>query len=92
MVPLSHTDLNGADDITKGIATDELNGPEFLQLQEQLRQKERGSADVKKGDKKRMRIYITRPVTVSQPVLRCESFSSWRKLLRVMAFVFHILA
>ena len=87
------TDLNVADDVTKGISPQELNGrwfngPDFLQLQDDLWPKELGSIDTKEVEKERRKIHITCPLTASQPVLNCEDFSSWRKLLRVTAYVF----
>ena len=87
------TDLNVADDVTKGLSPDQLNGrwfkgPDFLQVQEELWPKEQGSTVAKEVERERRKVQITCPVTVSQPVLKCEDLSSWRKLLRVTAYLF----
>lgn len=86
------TDLNVADGVTKGLSSDELNGrwfkgPDFLQVQEELWLKEQGSTTVKEVERERRKVQITSPVTLSQPLLKCEDFSSWKKLLRVIANV-----
>ena len=73
---------NVADDITRGITTEEMNGrwlkgPEFPQTEEALWPVETGSPDSIEVNKER-RIQITCPITVSEPILNCEDFSSWR--------------
>ena len=49
---------------------------------------ERGTPDAKEVDKERRKVHISCPIAVSQPVLNCEDFSKWRRLLRVTAYVF----
>ena len=80
------TDVNVADDVTKGISPDEVNGrwfggPEFLRTPEELWPKERGTPDPKKVDRERSKIHISCPIAVLQPILNCENFSKWRRLL-----------
>ena len=89
------TDVNVADDITKGISPDEVDGrwfggPEFLRLPEELWPKERGTPDAKEVNKERRKVHISCPIAVLQPILNCEDFSKWRWLLRVTAYVFRI--
>ena len=86
------TKHNVADDITRGITIEEMNGrwlkgPEFLQTDEALWPVEKGSPDSIEVNKERRKIQIACPVTVSEPILNCEDFSSWRRLIRVTAYV-----
>ena len=86
------TKHNVADDITKGITIEEMNGrwlkgPEVLQTEEALWPVETGSPDSIEVNKERRSIQIACPVTVSEPILNCEDFSSWRRLIRVTAYV-----
>ena len=48
---------------------------------------EKGSPDLLEMNKARWRIQIACPVTVSEPILNCKDFSSWRRLIRVAVFV-----
>ena len=43
---------------------------------------------MKEVERERRKVQITCLVTLSQPVLKCEDFSSWRELLQVTAYVF----
>ena len=93
------TKHNVADDITRGITIEEMNaiwlkGLEFLQTEEalfkvlhRLKPVEKGSPDLLEMNKERWRIQIACPVTVSEPILNCKDFSSWRRLIRVAVFV-----
>ena len=81
-----------ADDVTKGITSSEMNGrwlsdPEFLQLEEELWPKEKGTVDKEEVDKERRKVHITCPVTVLPPIIKCEDYSSWKILLRMTAYV-----
>ncbi|XP_068671014.1 uncharacterized protein [Montipora foliosa] len=85
------TKHNVADDI-KGITIEEmkgrwLKGLEVLQTEEALWPVETESPDSIEVNKERRRIQIACPVTVSEPILNCEDFSSWRRLIRVTAYV-----
>ncbi|XP_068692626.1 uncharacterized protein [Montipora foliosa] len=64
-----------------------LKGPEFLQTEEARWPVEAGSPDSIEVNKEGRRIQIACPVTVSEPILNCEDFSSWRRLIRVTAYV-----
>ena len=86
------TSLSVADDLTKGISAGEVhgrwfNGPEFLQLPEELWPMEHGVPDMAEVNKERRKIQIICALAVHQPVLNRPEFSSWRRLLRVTAYV-----
>ena len=80
--PHCPTLLNVADDLTKGISTGKVhgrwfNGPEFLQLPEELWPMEHRVADMAEVNKERRKVQITCVVAVHQPVLNCQEFSAW---------------
>ena len=86
------TDLNVADDLTKGIAATEVNGrwfngPKFLQLPEDQWPLEQGVPDMTEVNRERRKVQITCAAAVCQPVMDCREFSTWRRLLRVTAYV-----
>lgn len=86
------TQLNVADDLTKGITTKELqgrwmNGPQFLQVPEDQWPSEQGTADMTEVNKERRKPTLAHAVTVKEPIIRCEEFSTWKRLLRVTAYV-----
>ena len=86
------TKHNVADDITRGITIEEMNGrwlkgPKFRQTKDALWHAETESPDSIGVNKERRRIQIARPVTASEPLLSCEDFSSWRRLIRFTAHV-----
>ncbi|XP_068671020.1 uncharacterized protein [Montipora foliosa] len=86
------TKHNVADDITSGITIEEmkfrlLKGPEFLQTEQALWPVETGSPDSIEENKERRRIQIAFSATVSEPIFNCEDLTSWRKLIRVTAYV-----
>ena len=37
--------------------------------------------------KERRKVTIAHAVTVQQPIIKCEDFSTWKRLLRVIAYV-----
>ncbi|KAL9964668.1 hypothetical protein ACROYT_G028343 [Oculina patagonica] len=81
-----------ADDLTKGIPAAEangrwFNGPKFLQLQEDDWPVEHGAPDVTEVNKERRKVQITCAAAVCQPIINCQEFSAWRRLLRVTAYV-----
>jgi len=62
MVPLPYKAVE-ADDVTKGISQEEmrgrrLNGPELLQLQEDVRPVEHGTSDVKEVHKEKRKAQV----------------------------------
>ena len=86
------TELNVADDLTKGIAATEVNGrwfngPKFLQLPEDHWPLEHGVPDMTEVNRERRKVQITCAAAVCQPVMDCREFSTWRRLLRVTAYV-----
>ena len=83
--------LNPADDISRGIPVDELQGrwkcgPEFLRLPEEQWPVEGVQPDPVAIDVEKRRVKQVLHVTEAQ-VIDCSKFSSWRKLVRVTAFV-----
>ena len=86
------TDSNVADDITKGIPVEEINtrwlsGPEFLQLTEEQWPTQRGTANMKEVNEERRRVAMTRATHPPQLIFDCTKFSSWKRLLRITAYV-----
>jgi hypothetical protein len=86
------TDVNVADDITKGISVEEINvrwspGPEFLQLAEEQWPTQSGVPDMKELNKERRKVTITCATNVLEPIIDCTKFSSWKRLLRTTAYV-----
>ena len=86
------TELNVPDDLTKRIATTEVNGrwfngPKFLQLPEDHWPLEHSVPDMTEVNRERRKVQITYATAVCQPVMNCREFSTWRRLLRVTAHV-----
>ena len=87
------TNDNVADDVTKGISTEEmkgrwLNGPEFLRLPTDHWPCNRARrAQHERGKQRTEKVRMTCAVAVPQPVIKYEDFSKWRRLLRVTAYV-----
>ena len=84
--------LNVADDLTKGMSCEEingrwLNGPEFLTQPIHQWPMEHDVPDKNEVDKEWRKIRITCAATEAEPVIKCEEFSTWRRLLRVTAYV-----
>ena len=90
------TDLNVADDLTKGISAGEthgrwFNGPPFLQLPEEQWPVEQGAPDMTEVKKETRKVHIVKATMVPQPIFKCENMSSWKGLLRVTAYVFRFI-
>ena len=86
------TMLNVAEDSTKGILVEEMNGrlfnsPKFLQQGEEFWPVEQGTLDFKEDNKKKRKGQIIRPASVNKPVIDCKKFSTWKRLLKVTAYV-----
>ena len=84
--------LNVAYDLTKGISVTEINGrwfngPDFLQLEEQLWPVEDGKADLKEVNKETRKVEVTCAAAITEPVVNNQDFSTWKRLLRVTAYV-----
>ena len=84
--------LNVADDLTKGISVTEMNGrwfngPDFLQLEEQLWPVEDGKADLKEVNKEKRKVEVAFAAAITEPVVNSQNFSTWKRLLRVTAYV-----
>ena len=76
------TMLNVADDLTKGILVEEMNGrwfngPKFLQQGEEFWPVEQGTLDFKEVNKEKRKGQITRPASVNT-VIDCKKFSTWK--------------
>jgi len=86
------TQLNVADDLWKGIPAKDLhgrwmNGPAFLQQAESEWPTQQCSPDMTEVNKERRKTTLIQAVTVKEPVLKCEDFSTWKRFLRVTAYV-----
>ena len=84
--------LNVADDLTKGILVEDMNGrwfngPKFLQQGEEFWPVEQGTLDFKELNKEKRKVQITFPASVNEPVIDCKKFSTWKRLLKVAAYV-----
>ena len=83
--------LNPADDISRGITVDELegrwkSGPEFLSLPEEQWPVERVQPDPVEIDEEKRSIKRVLHITEAE-VIDCSRFSSWRRLVRVTAYI-----
>ena len=83
---------NVADDLTKGITPEQLegrwfNGPTFLTLPEEEWSMETGMASKHEVDKERRKVIVTAPVTVTQPIFDCQRYSKWKRTVRITAYV-----
>ena len=86
------TQLNVADDLTKGISVKDLtgrwiNGPAFLKQPESEWPSQQRSVDMTEVNKERRKPTLVQAVNAEEHILRCEDFSTWKKLLRVTAYV-----
>ena len=63
------------------------NGPEFLQSQEDVWPVEHGTPDVKEVNKEKRKAQVVYVAAVSESVINCQRFSTWKRLLRVTAYV-----
>ena len=86
------TKENVADDLTKGITPECLNGrwfngPSFLLLPEEQWPMETGVPDKEEVNKERRKVTITCPVTATQPIFDCERFARWKRIVRITAYV-----
>ena len=63
------------------------NGPDFLQLREELWPVEDDKPDLKEVNKEKRKIEVACAAAVTEPVVNCQDFSTWRRLLRVTAYV-----
>ena len=88
---------NVADEVSRGISAQQLtgrwkHGPEFLQLPEEEWPKQLTTAVQKEIDRTERR-KIQSAFQLSQPseIIECKKFSSWRKLIRVTAYVFRLI-
>ena len=90
------TDLSVADDLTKGISAGEthgrwFDGPPFLQLPEEQWPTEQGAPDTTEVKKETRKVHIVKATMVPQPIFKCENMSSWKRFLRVTAYVFRFI-
>ena len=82
-------EVNVADDVSRGIRVEELNGrwsngPEFLQLPEEFWPQEAMKA-VSEEEMERRQVKAICEVKKVEQAINPEKFSSWRKLIRVTA-------
>jgi hypothetical protein len=83
---------NVADDLTKGITPNELNGrwfngPSFLTLPEEQWPMEMGIPDAQEVNKERRKVTVACPVTVAHPILDCQRYAKWKRIVRVTAYI-----
>ena len=84
-------ELNVAAEVSRGIPAQRLTdrwkqGPEFLRLSEEEWPQEAFTADQNEVEKERRKVQVVM-FTRSPEVIDCKKFSSWRKLVRVSAYV-----
>lgn len=63
------------------------NGPDLLQLEEQLWPVEYGKADLKEVNEEKRKVEVTCAVAITELVVNSQEFSTWKRLLRVTAYV-----
>ena len=92
-------ELNVADDVSRGIPAERLtdrwkHGPEFLLLPEDEWPKAESTADQNEVEKERRKIQAIMKLTSQQSteVIDCKKFSSWRRLVRVSAYVLRFIS
>ena len=98
-------EFNVADDVSRGVPVTELggrwrHGPEFLyqaeedwpQDQSAKNEEEHREEEVQKECRRPHAVNLLTTVTTAQEVIPCKKFSSWRKLLRVTAYVRRFIA
>ena len=81
-----------ADDVSHGISVHSLPGrwqcgPDFLRLPEREWPKDSSSPDIAKVEKEKIKIHIVNGQSKLQQPIDFKRFSSWRKLVRVTAYV-----
>ena len=90
------SDHNVADDIFRGLPVSDLsgrwlNGPEFLKAPKNKWPKEDAKPDTAEVDREcKKEIFIgavTTRAVLTESMIKCENYSSWRKLVRVSAWV-----
>ena len=87
--------LNPADDISRGIPVKQLQdrwkkGPEFLCLPQEQWPEDQVQPNQKAVDKEKRKVKTVLNL-MSTDVIDCKKFSSWRRLVRVTAYVFKII-
>ena len=87
--------LNPADDISRGIPVSQLQdrwktGPEFLSLPEEQWPDDQVQPDCAAVDEEKRKVKAVMNLT-STEVIDCEKTSSWKRLLRVTAYVFRFI-
>ena len=85
-------ELNVADDVSRGIAVSQLSnrwksGPDFLYLAEEDWPKDESKIDQTEEDGERRKTQSVFITTVKTDVIDCTRYSTWRRLIRVTAFV-----
>lgn len=92
-------ELNVADDVSRGIPVNQLNGrwrhgPEFLSLPEEdwpedhsISDRELEEQEKDEVQKESRKVLAVNVAATAKEVICCNEFSSWRKLLRVTAYV-----
>ena len=88
---------NVADKVSRGVGVNGLegdwkNGPAFLQLPEEEWPRCIPKADINEIDKEKRKEKTVLIVREVEDATDCKKFSSWRKLIRVTAYVFRFLA
>ena len=88
-------ELNVADDISRGIPAQRLNGrwkpgPEFLRMPEDEWPQENSTADLNEVEKERRKTQAIL-LTGSSEVIHSKKFSNWRKLVRTSAYGFRFI-
>lgn len=88
-------ELNVADDVSRGIPAQRLNGrwkqgPEFLRLPEDEWPQENSTADLNEVEKERRKTQAIL-LTGSPEAIDCKKFSNWRKLVRTSAYAFRFI-
>ena len=86
------TTMNVADDLTKRISANEVNGrwfngPKFLQLPEYQWPMETSAPDKKEVDKERRKVEIVCPLTIAKPIFDPKRYSKWKRVIRVTSYV-----
>ena len=81
-----------ADDVSRGISVQSLTGrwqygPDFLRLPEREWPKNPSSPDTAEVEKEKIKIHVVNGPSKLQQPIDCKRFSSWRKLVRVTAYV-----
>ena len=88
--------LNVADDVSRGVDVESLNdrwqnGPEFLRLPKEDWPQESSSADPAEVEREKLKVYVVCEQRKLQNAVDHTRSSSWRKLIRVTAYVLRFL-